>query len=177
MRFKWRDYAFDLPPGFEIQPAFVPGREPCPTGIDRPPSATAPAGCLILRKPAASPPGRFPISKNPEDLDPRAAGATIVLTTLLARYVGPPLRHLQQTVRVLPDYLEKFKVNTCEKYRVGDLKAARAHYSFVTNFRLDHFVIAWQAADKVITATMTIPECDPDDGWAILQPFVDTFEF
>ena len=100
---------------------------------------------------------------------------TIALTSLPVKYVGPPLRHLQQTTRVLPEYLAAFRVVTCEPHKVGDHEGARVHFSFETNFRIDQFIVAWRVDADMITATMTIPECDPERGWRILLPFVESF--
>ncbi len=175
MRFQWRAFSFELPPGFEIQPEFTPPgpqAPPCACGQEH---GDASAKCLTICKPAGPVTGTLPFSKNPDDLNPGTARVPIVLTSLKSRYVGPPLRHLQQTVQVLPEYLANFRVTTCEPCRIGNHPAARAHFSFETNFRIDQFTIAWHVADEVISATMTIPECDPESGWAILQPFVDTF--
>ncbi len=175
MRFQWKGFSFELPPGFEIQPVYHPGEHHNPGQINTPPAGALTAACLIICRPSNPLPGVFPISDNPGDLKPSAAQVTIALTSIQAKYVGPPLRHLQQTTQVLPEYLNAFRVVTCEPYQVGDHDAARVHFSFETNFRIDQFIIAWHVDTDIVTATMTIPECDPEPGWQILLPFVKSF--
>ena len=175
MRFEWNKFSFELPPKFEIQKEYLPPGDQTPEQTGGPPAAASTAAGLTICRPSGCTPGIFPIADNPEDLDPGAAQVTIALSAIQARYVGPPLRHLQQMTRVLPEYLHAFQVVTCEPYQVGSHEAARVHFSFETNFRIDQFIIAWRVDAEVVSATMTIPECDPDSGWRILQPFVDTF--
>ncbi len=175
MRFQWKNFSFELPRGFEIQPEYVPPADKTPQEPHSQPATVPSSGCLTIFKESTYTPGAFPISENPDDLNPRAARVTIALTSIQARYAGPPLRYLQQSVRVLPEYLQAFQVTTCEAYRVGRHTAARVHYSFETNFRIDQFIIAWRVADEILTATMTIPECEPEAGWRVLQPFINTF--
>lgn len=175
MRFQWKGYSFELPPDFEIQPDYNPGQNQNLNQINNPPIEASSAACITICRPSSPPPSIFPVSDNPDDLNPAAVRVTIALTSILAKYVGPPLRHLQQTTRVLPDYLNAFRVVTCEPYQVGNHEAARVHFSFETNFRIDQFIIAWHVDEEIVTTTMTIPECDPEPGWRILLPFVKSF--
>jgi len=175
LRFQWREYSFELPSGFEIQPDYSPDENQNPDQTNTPPGKVSESTCMTICKPASPPPSIFPISENPDDLNPAAAPVTIALTSIPVKYVGPPLRHLQQSTRVLPEYLNAFRVTTCEPYQVGNHEAARVHFSFETNFRIDQFIIAWHVDAEIVTTTMTIPECDPETGWQILLPLVESF--
>jgi hypothetical protein len=113
-------------------------------------------------------------SESPEDMNPDAYPATLILTTLLAQQSVSPLDHLRHTAEVLKGHFEGFRMDFCEKDIVGEFPAARSQGSFVTNFRIFRLNYAWAVNGMLFTSEMTLTESGVEKGWTDLRKFVES---
>ena len=113
-------------------------------------------------------------SESSEDLCPDAFPSSIILTTNKSMIHGRPIEHLRKTEEVLQRYFKNFKIDFCEKDRVGEFAAAKAQSSFVTNIRLFRLNLAWLADRELVTSTMMVSEPGVNKGWVNLRRFVES---
>ena len=113
-------------------------------------------------------------SESSEDLRPDAFPSSIVLTTSKSMIHGRPIEHLRKTEEVLQRYFKNFKIDFCERDRIGEFKAAKAQSSFATNFRLFRLNFAWLADRELVISTMMVSEPGVSEGWIDHRRFVES---
>ena len=129
--------------------------------------------CVTLTSTAVHP-DVVDFSESPEDMNPDTYPATLTLNTLVAQFTASALDYLRNTGDVLKKHFANFQTDFCTEDRVGKFPAARAQFSFVTNFRIFQLHFVWIANAVLVTATMTVAESGVEKGWADLRSFVES---
>lgn len=161
--------SFVPPEGFALEPGASRNESPdTACGCE---SALLPV-CLTLSAPRVRP--AVPeISENPEHIISRAYPVVITLTTQVAPGL-PPLDSLSQTIRVLQDSLDGFKIHFCRETPIGGHPAAASEYSFQSVFRLHHLSLAWHMGPELATATLAVPTAGVEKGWEDMRRFAES---
>jgi hypothetical protein len=117
------------------------------------------------------------ISESPEDMNPDAYPTMLTLTTPGVSSGTSPLSFLHDTGEVLKNHLAGFRMDFCKNDMVGKFPAARAQFSFSTNFRIFRLDFAWLVDEMMATSTMTLTESGVENGWTHLRRFVESVVF
>ena len=171
-RIRYGRCSFVLPDGFIVQErasrvnAQPSGSLYCIDG------AKAPV-CITLTSTNLHP--RAPVfSLLSEDMNPDAYPASITLTSRMAPTDACPFDHLRKTADVFQSHYKGFEVGFCQRSRVGEYPAARAQYSFITNFKIFQLLIVWLVDRELVTCAMMVSESGVEKGWKELEGFVDS---
>ncbi len=116
-------------------------------------------------------------SESPEDMAPDAYPVTLTLNTFVAHFTASALDYLRHTGEELEKHFTDFQTDFCEEATVGELPAARAQYSLLTNFRIFQLHYAWLVHSVLVTVTMTVTESEVEKGWSDLRAFVESVRF
>jgi hypothetical protein len=163
--------SFVPPDGFVFQEKASFGRSDTSTGEELFHRGKPPL-CVTLTSTAVHP-DVADFSESPEDMNPHAYPASLTLNTLVA-HAASALDYLRNTGEVLKKHFPNFQIDFCMEDRVGEFPAARAQFSFVTNFRIFQLHFVWFANRALVTTTMTVTESGVEKGWGDLRSFVES---
>jgi len=169
---KYGRCSFVLPEGFLVQEkaSQEAGHPSCSlSGIDE---MKAPL-CVTLTSTAVHPDAPV-FSVFAEDMAPEAYPEHITITSRIVPDNTCPLQCLREAADVLRKYYTGFRVDFCEKSRVGVYQAAIEQCSFVTNFTIFQLHIAWVVDKELLTGTMMVSKPGLERGWKKLRQFVDS---
>ncbi|MGD9036276.1 MAG: hypothetical protein PVF10_06960 [Syntrophobacterales bacterium] len=116
-------------------------------------------------------------SESPEDMNPDAYPVTLTLNTFVAHFTASALDYLRHTGEELKKHFTDFQTDFCQEATVGELPAARAQYSLLTNFKIFQLHYAWLVHSVLVTTTMTLTESEVEKGWSDLRSFVESVRF
>jgi len=113
-------------------------------------------------------------SDHPENINSDAFSVKITLITQIAFNNFSPLDYLHNMSQTLSVFLNNFTAHFFGKEKSGNYPAARAEYSFQSNFRIFLLNFVWLVADELFISTMTITDSGVEKGGNTLQKFVES---
>jgi hypothetical protein len=116
-------------------------------------------------------------SESPADMNPDAYPVSLTLNTFVAHFTVSALDYLRRASEELKKHFAGFRIDFCEDDTVGEFPAARAQFSYLSNFRIFQLHFAWLVNAMLVTATMTVTESGMAKGWRDLREFVESARF
>lgn len=100
---------------------------------------------------------------------------TILITSLPKTATESPLAFLRNSDALLSHQFTGFKTDFHKTVESNKQDLAMSQSSFLTNFRIFRLCYAWFLNDDVLICTLTTHEQGIDNGWPVLERFVNSF--
>ena len=167
--------SFVSPEGFAIQKEASFGGSDSANGVKLLDGRKSPL-CITLTSTAVHP-EVSDFSESPADMNPDASPVSLTLNTFVAHFTVSALDYLRRASEELKKHFAGFRIDFCEDDTVGEFPAARAQFSYLSNFRIFQLHFAWLVNAMLVTATMTVTESGMAKGWRDLREFVESARF
>jgi len=89
---------------------------------------------------------------------------------------GSPLAYLEDKLGQLSKQLNQYELSLSEETKVGDHSAARAHFSFVNQFKLEQLLLIWFQGEHLFAATVSTLPAGVEESWEVLTKLAASFE-
>ena len=89
---------------------------------------------------------------------------------------GSPLAYLEDKLGQLSKQLNQYELALSEETTVGDHPAAKAHFSFVNQFKLEQLLLIWFQGDHLFAATVSTLPAGVDESWDVLGTLAASFQ-
>tara|TARA_B100000959_G_C14525353_1_gene437172 strand:- start:10 stop:441 length:432 start_codon:yes stop_codon:yes gene_type:complete len=87
-----------------------------------------------------------------------------------------PLTYLEGKLEQLAKQLNQYELNGSEETTVGECTAAKAHFSFVNQFKLEQLLLIWYQGDNLFAATVSTLPAGVEESWEVLNKLAASFE-
>ena len=87
-----------------------------------------------------------------------------------------PLAYLEDKLEQLSKQLNQYELHSSEDTTVNEHPAAKAHFSFFNQFKLEQLLLIWFQGEHIFAATVSTLPAGVDESWAILGTLAASFQ-